>query len=258
MKKKSLAFFALNVIALSACSYNPFNDFLGIGVDIVIPTSDRLNAFQNYNYLFWDKNEECEGYDVYLYEDVLPSSSSSSSSKANSSLKSSRSSKSSLSSSKANNDPVANTSSCNYPVQDAWVGKQIKVVGYKYEASSEGVYSEKKTVAESEKIIITDNVAPLTDPDYLFYDDDTLRYLFRNRDYGTITIPETATHVVIENVSRNYYPTFEFSPREDNSVVWIELINSTLVGKTSYSNPTRFRYLGTNKNVSFYFHVLGH
>ena len=253
MKKKTLAFLTFNAIALTACSYNPFNNFLGI--DVVLSIGEGLNVFQNYDYLFWDKNDECVAYDVYLYENTSSSSSLSLKS-ASSSLKSSL--KSSSSSSKAEERPVATTTSCCLEIKNEWVGSEIKIVGYKYENDEGSLFNFKQvTVAESKKIVIADIAPSAVFPIELTINESYLKNQFGSRDYGNITIPKSVSTVSIEGITSNYHPTFSFEAREDNSLVSIVLEDSTLVGKTNYSDASRFRYLGNNKNVDFYFTVQG-
>ena len=132
-------------------------------------------------------------------------------------------------------------------------------MGYKIDINYNDYFDTgtKKTIIESEKITITENVAPLSDTNTWIIDDSYLADQFGRWDYGTITIPWYVTHLVIQNVSSSYYPTFKFASRSDNSVVWIDIITSALFGKYNYSPSSRFSYAGDNRNVDFYFAIYG-
>ena len=231
MRKKSLVFLALAAIILSACSYNPFNEFTGI--DFNFSTNGGLNLFQDFRYLFWDKIEDCDKYEIHLYDDT--------------------------SSSETEDKPILSTTNNYLEVKNEWVGKQIKVVAYKYDLSK-GLTDATKIkvkVSTSKKITVTSPSIVSPAGNTLTVNDSYLNQAFGKNNYGIVKVSKDTTKLVIDSVTTNYYPTFLFEARDDDSLIRIDLKNSALYGRKNYSDVARFRYLGNNSKVDFYFVIDG-
>ena len=226
MRKRSLTLLALSAIALTACSYNPFNEFTGINLTI----GSGINVVQNHKYLFWEDNDECSGYEIYLYNDTSSS-----------------------------DEPILRTTDHFVEVQDGWVGNKIKVVGYTYDMKNiTSLFDiKKKTVVSSSKIKVTTNKVPSSSGTSLIVNNSYLQEQLGTKGYGAIKIPNTVTYVEIRDITNKYHPTFIFDARDDGDVVKIELRSSTLVGTNDLFGPSVFRYDGTNKDVNFYIRVCG-
>lgn len=242
MKKKRLFLLVgLSTLFLSACTYYPFNEFTGI--DFAFST-DKFNVVQHSSSLFWDYNEKCMGYDIYLYENQT--SSSKSSSKSNSS-------------SSTIEKPIASTSDCSYSIPNSWVGNKIKIVGYTYDLEKNTNFTfEKKTVFQSSKILIEALEKPTFNHGQEFtIDNDYLKTTFKNDSYGTIKIPKSVSKLYINDISSSYYAKFAFEERENDNNIIIILRNSSIVGKSVSDTKPTFYYEGNRSNCGFYFSLYG-
>lgn len=220
MRNKPLLFLTLGVLALTACSYNPFNDFTGIDI------SNQFGITQYDDKLIWDRNEECDYYELYV-------ESKSSSSKA--------------SSSSAKKTPALKTTNCYASVDSNWVGSKVKVVGY----SIEGL--EEKKVCQTNTINVvnrTTRVGTVSNPTKvkLINSSTTIKD-------NLISIDSTIDEVDIEDVS--LAARLNFSSRQDGSSVKIVLNSAKITGKEGIFTYPVFNYLGSNKNVNFIFSLNG-
>lgn len=238
MRKKSLVFLALAAISLSACSYNPFNEFTGINFYFI----SRLNVFQSLDYIFWDKNENCAGYELYLYDEEITSSSKTSSTS---------------STDKSSEKPVLTTVENTVKIESEWIGKKIKVVGFTYDTSKGILNAVKTNLVSSKKLTITEMSVPSSTSAKLTIDNAYLKEQFRSRDYGAIRIPNTVSYLNIVNVTNAYHPTFIFEKRDDGSDVRIDLNQSDLTAIDDLFGPSIFKYDGINTDLDFYFNIIG-
>ena len=228
MRKKPLIFLAFSALTLASCSYNPFNDFTGIEFSF-----DGLSPFSVTQYdskIIWERNEDCDYYEVYF---TYPSSSSSSKS-------------SSSSASKKTPDLV--TTDCCATISSSLAGGKAKVVGY----SLEGTSLEARKICEKTISLVkktsTKKTGTSSDPIVTkTINNDTM-----NSTVTSVTIASTVDEVYISNITGSH--RIVFNPRANGNHVKVHLSNVNLI----YSGGVPvIDYNGTNKNVDFYFDISG-
>ena len=228
MRKKSLLFLALAAISLSACSYNPFNEFTGINFNFSISNSLEVN--QILDKIVWERNEECTSYDVYVHPDESSTSSSS----------------------KKSEPTVLQTfNRCGFTYDTSLLGKRIQIVGCKYDEKD-----GKKAVCKSKIITL-----PTKAPTFTASSSETLSLNYNNvSNYsrsGVVTIPASVTHLELGHFagSGTILLAFKFDERPSGDVVRISLNNTEF--KSSSSTLPAIDYGGTNKDVTFVFRFEG-
>lgn len=225
MRKKLLVFLAFCALSLSACSYNPFNDFTGINPF----DAGNLEMVQCYDTLVWEKNEKCSGYSVYVYPDESTKTDELS--------------------------PVATTSDTFVKLNSSWVGMKVKVIGYTYENTTSILNIKKKTVCQSSKMKITTTSA--SNIERMSYTASDMTSLLTNKTakYGIVDIPKTINRLALSDFTSDYNFHFRFESRPTNEPVTIVLSNCNITGYKGVGLPV-FSYTGTN-NVNFMFLLFG-
>ena len=227
MRKKPLIFLAFSALILTSCSYNPFNEFTGINFSI---GGGSLSVTQYDDRIIWERNEDCDYYEVYV---TYPASSSSSKSSSSSSTK---------------KTPVLVTEDCCATINSSWVGGKVKVVGY----SLEGTSLEAKKICEKSISVVkkTSTKKKGTSSDPIV--SKTINNNTTVSTVTTVTIASTVDEVYISNITGSH--RIVFNPRANGNHVKVHLSNVNLI----YSGGVPvIDYNGTNKNVNFYFDISG-
>lgn len=219
-------FLALAAISLSACSYNPFNEFTGIDPF----NAGNLELTQCYDTLVWEKNDKASTYAVYVYPDD--------------SIKT------------EDITPVKTTSETYVKLNPNWEGMKIKVFGYSYSYSSTSISDyKKKTVCQSGKVKIG-KTSPSSSENLTYGASDMERLLTNSRaKTATLHIPKTVDRLSLSDFTTAYSFHFKFESRPADSPIEIYLSNCEIIGYRPSTLPV-FSYEGSN-DAKFIFTLFG-
>ena len=267
MRKKSvMLLLALGALTISACAYNPFNDYLSINFSFTAPksssssmtTNSKLEIIQCDDRLVWQGTKDCEFYGVHIVDAETTSTSSGSSSSRSSSSSSRRSSSSNKSSSNTsplytNGQLVTTTNNRSYLLSESDFGVTYQIVGYKKNGTTE------VKVAESYKITISDeifyqNFNYLANPRTMRITRSNISSYLNARGDGTIVVASEVDYLTIIDVPETN-ASFRFEDRTKNVYIYME--NSSIIGSSSATYSPTFYYGGTDSGASFVFSFAG-